>query len=256
MTAPAQAPAKEAQEPQTPKASKTSKTPKSSFGRKAASAPLAIGGIPRADLLPPEVRAAYKGKAVVRMLVILVVTVAVIVAGGVGYATLRSITSQTVLQLERDRSLDLLARQLDFAEARQIANKVDAAIAARAVATATEIDWRAYLDEVSATLPEGVGLTQLVIAPVVAGEGGGEGAALTENPLQQAAVATITITATSVTVPDVEAWFDDLAGITGFAGIAPPATVAGSPAEGYVVGLELLVNDEAYLSRFQNDEEK
>ncbi|MET3767540.1 hypothetical protein ABIB15_000202 [Marisediminicola sp. UYEF4] len=249
MTATAQAPAKEAQEPQTPKASKA---PKSSSGRKAASAPLAIGGTPRADLLPPEVRAAYKGKAVVRMLVILVVTVAVIVAGGVGYATLRSITSQTVLQLERDRSLDLLARQLDFAEARQIANKVDAAIAARALATTTEIDWRAYLDEVSTTLPDGVGLTQLVIAPVVAAEG----AEAVENPLQQAAVATITITATSVTVPDVEAWFDDLAGITGFAGIAPPATVAGSPADGYIVSLELLVNDEAYSLRFQNEEEE
>ena len=67
------------------------------------------------------------------------------------------------------------------------------------------------------------------------------------------AVATITITATSATVPDVEAWFNDLAGITGFAGIAPPATVAGSPTEGYIVGLQLLVNDEAYLARFQNE---
>ena len=221
--------------------------------QKASAAPLTVGGAPRADLLPPEVRAAYKGKAVVRMLVILVVTVAVIVAGGVGYATIRSITSQALLQLERDRSLDLLARQFDYAEAKQIANKVDAAIAARAVATATDIDWRAYLDEVGATLPSGVELTQLVISPVVAGEEVGASDAPTENPLQQAAVATITITATSLTVPDVEAWFDDLAGVTGFAGIAPPATVAGSPAEGYVVGLELLVNDEAYLTRFPND---
>ncbi len=245
MTTTTQAPpVKEAQEPASRKGAKLPQA------RKASAAPLTIGGVPRADLLPPEIRAAYKGKAVVRMLVILVVTVAVIVAGGVGYATVRSLTSQAFLQLERDRSLDLLARQLDFAEARQIANKVDAATAARALGTATEIDWRAYLDEVSATLPDGVGLTKLVIAPVVASAGD----APVENPLQQAAVATITITATSVTVPDVEAWFDDLASITGFAGIAPPATVAGSPADGYIVSLELLVNDEAYLLRFQNEE--
>ncbi|GGK91998.1 hypothetical protein GCM10007382_10210 [Salinibacterium xinjiangense] len=246
-------PTSEAQEPtarRVPKAARATKA------QKASAAPLTVGGTPRADLLPPEVRAAYKGKGVVRMLVILAVMVAVVVAGAVGFATIGSITSQAVLQLERDRSLDLLARQLDYTEARQIANEVDAAIAARAVGTATEIDWRAYLDEVSSTLPDGVSLTKLVITPVVASEGGGEGAAIAENPLQQAAVATITITATSVTVPDVEAWFDDLAGITGFAGIAPPATVAGSPAAGYVVGLQLLVNDEAYLLRFQNDEEK
>ena len=251
MTATTEAPA--AMEPRAPKESAVRKAAKPSKAQKASAAPLAIGGIPRADLLPPEIKAAYKGKAVIRMLVIIVVTVAVIVAGGVGYATIRAITSQAILQLERDRSLDLLARQLDFAEARQIANKVDAAIAARALGTTTEIDWRAYLEEVTATLPEGVELTQLVIAPVVAGEGA-VGAEVQENPLQQAAVATITITATSVNVPDVEAWFDDLAGVTGFAGIAPPATVAGSPAEGYVVGLELLVNDEAYLARFQEDQ--
>ena len=246
-------PTSDAQEPtprQVPKGARATRT------QKASAALLTAGGIPRADLLPPEIRAAYRGKAVVRMLVILAVAVAVVVAGGVGYATIRSITSQAVLQLERDRSLDLLARQLDYAEARQIANKVDTAIAARAIGTATEIDWRAYLDEVSSTLPAGVSLTKLVIAPVIASVGGGEGAAIAANPLQQAAVATITITATSVTVPDVEAWLNDLAGITGFAGIAPPATVAGSPTVGYVVGLELLVNDQAYLLRFQNDEEK
>lgn len=246
-------PTNEAQEPTARRVPKGARATKA---QKASAASLTVGGTPRADLLPPEIRAAYKGKAVVRMLVILSVVVAVVVAGGVGYATIRSITSQAVLLLERDRSLDLLARQLDYAEARQIANKVDEAILARTVGTATEIDWRAYLDEVSATLPDGVGLTKLVIAPVAASEAGSEGAALAENPLQQAAVATITITATSLTVPDVEAWFDDLAGITGFAGIAPPATVAGSPAEGYIVGLELLVNDKAFLLRFQNDEEK
>lgn len=249
MTTTTAAPTKEAQEPPVPRPTKGTRATKA---QKASAAPLAIGGVPRADLLPPDVRAAYKGKAMVRILLILVVTVAVIVAGGVGYATIRSISSQAFLQLERDRSLDLLARQLDFAEAKQIANKVDAATASRALGTATEIDWRVYLDEVSATLPDGVGLTQLVIAPVVAGVGD----VAVENPLQQAAVATITVTATSVTVPDVEAWFDDLAGITGFAGIAPPATVAGSPADGYIVSLELLVNDQAYLSRFQNEEEE
>ena len=232
-----------------PAAAKPSGVGKSSGARKSSGPLLVVGGIPRADLLPPEIKAEYKGKAVVRMLAIFVVVVAFVVAGGVGFATMSSISSQLSLQLERDRSLELVARQLDFADAKQTADQVDAATAARALGTATEIDWRAYLDEVSSTLPDGVGLTKLVIAPVVVTEG----AESVENPLQQAAVATITITATSATVPDVEAWFNDLAGITGFAGIAPPATVAGSPTEGYIVGLQLLVNDEAYLARFQNE---
>ena len=247
MTTITEAPlAKEASEPKAPKPSGAAKVSRT---RKPSAPLLAVGGIPRADLLPPEIKAEYRAKAVVRMLVIFVVAIAFVVAGGVGFATVSSISSQLSLQFERDRSLELVARQLDFAVAKQTADRVDEAIVARSLGTATEIDWRAYLDEVSSTLPDGVGLTKLVIAPVVVTED----AASVENPLQQAAVATITITATSVTVPDVEAWFDDLAGITGFAGIAPPATVAGSPTEGYIVGLQLLVNDEAYLARFQNE---
>ena len=247
MTTITEAPlAKEASKPMAPKPSGASKV---SRARKPSAQLLALGGIPRADLLPPEIKEEYKAKAAVRMLVIFVVAIAFVVAGGVGFATVSSISSQVSLQFERDRSLELVARQLDFAAAKQTADRVDEAIVARSLGTATEIDWRAYLDEVSSTLPDGVGLTKLVIAPVVVTEGAAE----VENPLQQAAVATITITATSVTVPDVEAWFDDLAGITGFAGIAPPATVAGSPTEGYIVGLQLLVNDEAYLARFQNE---
>ncbi len=237
----------EAEKP--PREQRDSKPPKATKAQKLSSAPLALGGVPRADLLPPEIRAAQRGKAVMRMLLIFLVTVAVVVAGAVGYATIRSITSQAFLQLERDRSNELIARQLDFAEARSIANEVDAAIEARRLGTTTEIDWKAYLGEVSATLPVGVTLSSLTIAPVAIDPATAE----SENPLEEAAVAKITVTAYSLTVPDVEAWFDDLDSITGFAGIAPPATVAGTPGEGYNVGLELLVNEEAYLLRFQED---
>jgi len=246
--------------PEAGTASKSTKPAKPGKAAKAASTPktlISVGGTPRADLLPPEVRAAYRGKAVVRMLLILVVTLALIVAGGVAYAAVRSMTSLSSLQRERDLSTELLARQLDFAEARQISNQVDDALEARTLATATEIDWNATLDEVRATLPAGVTLTTLAIAPVDPDEVNASGEPA--NPLQQEAVAAITITAFSPTVPDVEAWFDDLEQITGFAGIAPPATVtegeAGeSGAAGYVVGLELLLNEEAYLLRFQDEE--
>ena len=235
-----------------PEAAKPEKPQKAAKAQKLSSATLALGATPRADLLPPEIRAAQRGKAAIRMLLIFVITVAVVVAGAVGYATIRSITSQAFLQLERDRSNELIARQLDFAEARSIANEVDAAIEARRLGTTTEIDWKAYLDEVSATLPVGVTLSDLTIAPVAIDPATAE----SENPLEQAAVAKISITAYSLTVPDVEAWFDDLEGLTGFAGIAPPATVAGTPGEGYNVTLELLVNEEAYLLRFQEDEDE
>ena len=211
---------------------------------------LILGGIPRADLLPPEIRAANRDKSIVRMALTAVVVVAALVAGGIGYATFRALTSENLLQEERIRSDDLLAQQLQYAEVRQIANQVDDAITARRLGTTTEIDWKSYLDEVNATLPSGVTLTSITvdyISPI-------ESAGSVEGPLQEDSVAKLSITATSATVPDVEAWLNDLTGLTGFAGIAPPATVNGSVSGGYNVAIEVLVNKDAYLLRFQSDE--
>ena len=211
---------------------------------------LILGGIPHADLLPPELRAAERDKSIVRMALTAVVVVAALIAGGIGYASFRALTSQNLLQEEHIRTDDLLAQQLQYAEARQIANQIDDALTARRLGTTTEIDWKSYLDEVNATLPAGVMLTSIAVdslSPV-------ESAGSVEGPLQEDWVAKLTITATSATVPDVEAWLNDLTGLTGFAGIAPPATVTGSVNGGYNVAIEVHVNTDAYLLRFQGDE--
>lgn len=220
-------------------------------GMKGKDTAIRFGGTPRADLLPPEIRTAQRERSTLRMLVIVIVAVGALVAGGIAIASIGALASQVLLSQERQRSEDLLAQQLKYAEARQIANRVDASIAAQLIATSTEIDWEAYLGEVSSTLPAGVSLVSVDVASISPVES----AEIAEAPLQGTAVATVTITARSVTVPDVEAWLGDLEGITGFAGIAPPATVEGSPDDGYDVGIKLLVSQDAFLLRFLDDAE-
>ncbi|WP_166876998.1 hypothetical protein [Salinibacterium sp. ZJ450] len=212
--------------------------------------PLILGGVPRADLLPPEVRNLQRGKKAVRLALAGVVVVAIVVAGGVGFGVVRSVSSQIELQSERDRTDDLLAQQLNFAEARSVANQVDEAVLARRLATTTEIDWRAFLDEVAATLPLGVSLTEIVVDSTAPSEVEPAAEAV---PLQEDWVATVTINATSLTVPNVELWLNDLEGLTGFAGVAPPVTVEGTPEDGYQVKIEVHVNEQVYTGRFEEE---
>lgn len=209
-----------------------------------------VGAFPRVDLLPPATKDAIRRRPIVRRLLIGVAIVALVVGLAVAGSMLLALTANVRLQAERDRSELLLSQQLEFAEARSIANELDESIAARQVAPAIEVDWEALIEEIRATLPTGVLLTSVDGSVEVDDPDAGEQPTEEPEPLRQDSVGSFRISATSPTVPDVEAWLDRLEGITGFAGIAPPVTVVGSDGASYTVTIEVLLNDEAFLGRF------
>lgn len=213
-----------------------------------------LGGFPRVDLLPPATRDAIRRRPIVRRLVIAVIGVALIVGVAVAGASVLAFAANALLAAERDRSELLLAQQLEFAEARSIASALDESEAARQVATSAEVDWEALLAEIKATLPAGVQLISVdgtITSSGAVGAGGAEGDATTEpEPLRQDSIGSFRINATSPTVPDVQAWLNDLESVTGFAGIAPPVSVVGSEGASYTVTIEVLLNDEAFLGRY------
>jgi len=216
---------------------------------------LQLGGVPRADLLPPAAREAIRRRPIVRRLVLGVIGLALVVVLAVAAATVYAITAQAQLQAERDRTDSLLAQQAEFAEARAIDAAVTEITTSRIVATSAEIDWEGLMAQIRSTLPAGVLLISVdgeMTAPDTVGSSGTEegGAEGEPEPLRQDSVASIRINATSPTVPDVEAWLEDLETITGFAGIAPPTSVVGSEGASYTVTIEFLLNEEAYLGRY------
>lgn len=201
-----------------------------------------VGAPPAADLLPKAVKDAIRRRPIVRRLVIVVMGVVLFTILAVVGATFLSISAQGALQAEQERSETLLAQQLQFSEARSVSIAVDESIAARLAATGTEADWNALLDEIRATLPEGLVLVSVDGAIRTAGE--------EEQPLRQDSVGSFRIDANSQTVPNVESWLEALEGVTGFAGIAPPVTVSGSETGTYSVSIEFLVNSDVFLERF------
>jgi Tfp pilus assembly protein PilN len=213
---------------------------------------LVLGGVPKADLLPPEVREAQRGKALVRKLLAALVGIVLLIVGGYGFATVRSLTASAMLEAEHNRTNELLTEQLTYADARRVDTEIRDAIAAREAGMVTEIDWEAYLREIDATIPTGIELTSITIDSISPAES----SLVPEAPLQDESVATLTINATSRTVPDVETWLNRLEALTGFAGVAPPVTVSGTEQAGFLVAIQVQVNDEAYAGRFTSKEDE
>lgn len=213
------------------------------MSRKKEEQTIAVGSMPRADLLPVAVKEAIKRRPVVRRLIALVAFVLILMLAAVAGATYLAVAAQQSLADEQARSEQLLAQQIEFAEARQVSNDVDETIAAQQVATLTEPDWNALLGEIRATLPPGVLLTSVngTLSPTESEE---------EIPLRQDSVGSFSISAISDTVPNVESWIAELESITGFAGIAPPVSVEGGSGAIYTVNIEVLINTDVFINRF------
>ena len=73
--------------------------------------------------------------------------------------------------------------------------------------------------------------------------------AQTIAPLQQARVATLTLTLTSPSLPEVPAWLEALEDLPGYADGAPSSIIRGGEGS-FAVTLILHMNDGAYSNRF------
>lgn len=206
---------------------------------------LIIGGEPRADLLPPEVKAGLRGKALHRGLLMAVVAVVVLVVGGVGVATWQTMQGQARLLAAQSQTAEPLNEQAQYLEVRQVQDAVATTIAAQQVGGSTEIDWKNYLQRVQAVLPEDADIDSVTIdaaTPVAP-------YAQATAPLQESRVATLTLLVTSPTLPEVPDWLRGLTALPGYAD-ATPGTITRTETGAYQVSVTLHINDEAYSGRF------
>ncbi|MCX7523191.1 hypothetical protein OSC27_13010 [Microbacterium sp. STN6] len=211
---------------------------------------LILGAEPRVHLLPPEVLAQRHARGVRRALGLGVVGVLVIIVAATGAATLVANEAQSQLEAERDTTVQLLSQQSKLSDVRTVQQQVSLVQAAQQVGASTEIDWKAYLEKVQATLPANVTITSVTVdsaSPLAQ-------YSQPTAPLQGARVATLSFAATSPTLPQVPAWLTGLSSLTGFAD-ATPGSVALDPATGtYTVDITMHINDAAFDKRFVTKE--
>jgi Tfp pilus assembly protein PilN len=212
---------------------------------------IVVGGEPRADLLPPEVRAQrHRAKTARRALLWLVVVVVVVLLAIAGSVYL-AMNAQTQLVNEQASTQSILLQQQKYSAVQQVQGQVDLIKAGQQVGASTEIDWKTYLTKLQGTLPNGTAIVTVSIdsasplAPY----------AQATAPLQGSRIATLSFSATTPTLPDVRAWLDALATLPGFAD-AVPGTITQNADGTYTADVTMHINKDAFDGRFSTKKGK
>ncbi|MBX3088767.1 MAG: hypothetical protein KF742_09755 [Cryobacterium sp.] len=209
---------------------------------------LVIGAPPKANLLPPEVGAMAKGKIARRNAIALVIlAVLVVIAGYAGAAILAS-SAQSQLDEANARTQSLLLEQQKYSQVSQVKNLLAAAEAARQVGMSTEVDWKTYLDNIQKSLPAGTLVTNVVAETATP---------LTDFaqptvPLQGDRIGELTFTATSPSLPDVEAWLRALSELDGYVDATPGSITLDQTTKLYQVSIKMHIDTGALWLRFDD----
>lgn len=231
---------------QTPKAQKASGSKR--IGTQAArqDGP-AIGAEPRVDLLPPEVRAERRNARTRRGFGwgVLAVLLAVVLATGGAFSL--NVLSQAKLLAARTETTSLLAQQQKYAPVREVQNQVALAQAAQQAGASTEIDWKAFLDQVGTAQPSGLVLTSVAVDSV-------SPTALYQqstDPLQGPRIGTVTVVGASAALPNVPAWVAVLQKIPGVVDVVPGTVTLDEVNNVYKATVTIHVSDSLYTKRFE-----
>lgn len=210
---------------------------------------LVIGGMPKADLLPPEIKAGEKARAQRRGLLAVFALVLLIVGGAYAGVTFLAQSAQGELDAANARSAQIIAEQAKYAEVSQAQQGIAAVEAARLTAMATEIDWGTELEAVMDTLPDGSDLSALTVSsttPVVS-------VATPSSPLEGGRVAELQLTVLTNGLPNTAKWVRDLSELEGFVDATPTSITTTEGVVTTVVTLHL--NSAVYWNRFVETED-
>lgn len=211
-------------------------------------------GLPQVNLLPPEIRAARSLKVVKRWLA-LALGVVVLLIGGVFAFSLMSagLAEQELADAQADTQR-LKLEEAQYAEVPLVLTALEDTERAREIGMSTEVNWKSYLDAITAVLPQNVSVDSISFSgatPVAAPP-------LPASPLHDPSVGSLQFSGRTATIPDISAWVDALNSVPGFSDAwVNSSAVAGE--EGtvyYEVESVVQVTDAAYTHRFDATEEE
>lgn len=175
---------------------------------------LVIGGEPRIDFLPPEVKAAKQARRTRRSLGALVLLVVAACAAGVVFATTLNLQAQEQLVSAQDRTRALIQEQGEYAEVRTVTGQIASATNARLVGSANEVLWTAYLGKVVSVLPGGTTIDTYSVES----QSANEAAPVAEVPLRQPRIATVNFIAGFPNLAQAKSVLKNLETLPGYAG--------------------------------------
>jgi Tfp pilus assembly protein PilN len=203
---------------------------------------ISIGATPRVSLLPPEVHARGRARAVRRRIVFALIGVVALVVVAAGLATVSLIGAQSGLLNAQNTASSLAGQQAKFGIVTQVQSDITAIKAAQISVMQPEVEWRPYIKELQGTLSDGMTITgvnaslDLVSATPTAAV-----------PLQGPHIATLKVTVTSPQ-NSISSWLNRLPTLKGFVDATPGSV---TKADGiYQVNVTIHVSDAALANRF------
>lgn len=211
---------------------------------------LALGAIPRAHLLPLEVKAYQKAQGGRRLLITGLVGMIAVVVLAIGTVSFGLLNTNAKLSAEQARTASLTAEQSKYSSVVTVQNQVSDITSVQPIAATGEILWQPYVASLQGTLPADTTITAFTAeldsstdAPVEAG------------PLEGKHIATVTITADSPKAP-ISDWLDNLAKLPGFVDATPGSVVLVPESSRYTVSVVLHVDADAMANRFVTGKKK
>jgi len=208
-------------------------------------ASVAVGGAPRVDLMPPEIRVKRSQLRTRRSLRLGLFGVAVVVIVGCGASWLLATVAQSTLTAAQAQAQQLIAQQATYSDVTSTQKSIALIEAGQKVGDSSEIDWQSYLDKLQATLPAGTSLSTVAVTSATPTAAFAQATA----PLQGSRVATIVFTVTSPSLPSVPQLLNGLKTLPGFVD-ATPGSLSAIEGGGYTVNLELHIGTQAFANRF------
>ncbi|MBF0672653.1 MAG: hypothetical protein IR160_08715 [Salinibacterium sp.] len=203
-----------------------------------------VGGEPRIDFLPPEIREKKQFRRRIRALIMLVVVVAAgCVVAYVGVSTL-ALSAQVALAAEQDRTRELIQAQNQYSEARMVESRVAAIRDARLVASANAVRWADYIAELQATMPEGGVVTGVTVDSFSATEA----VAVEADPLYAVPTVGVLIDATLPSLAAIADWVDALEQVSGVVAYTPGSATLSEG--GYTIQVGVSASEERFERRY------
>lgn len=212
---------------------------------------LALGAIPRAHLLPLEVKAYQKVQSGRRLLITGLIGMVAVVVLAIGTVSFGLVNTNTKLSAEQARTASLTAEQSKYSSVVTVQNQVTDITSVQPIAASGEILWQPYVASLQATLPADTTITAFTAeldsstdAPTAAA-----------GPLEGKHIATVTITADSPKA-SISDWLDNLAKLPGFVDATPGSVVLVPESSRYTVSVALHVDADAMANRFVTGKKK
>ena len=202
-----------------------------------------------ANLLPPELIAARRLKAVRKLIAAALVLVVVLAAGGYGYGMYQQSGVEAALSSEQARTSQLLAQQQKYQEVVTLTGSIAQIKGQLATLMTGDVDVANLLSVIAARQPHGGSITQLqatlVSDPTQPSTDGG--ASVFDNS-GHTHIGTMSIAGTAPSMTGVAAFVNQLSATPGIVGVFPSSQTGSGRSVQYTI--QLTLTDELLTHRF------